>query len=345
MNPIVSTSPPLQRFACVIGAFIAIGAGACTPPFYAVRTRPAEIDLRDIKRVALYGIGGDDGPALESAIAQGLVASHRFDVLDRAHLEQLQTETQKFHLDPAVPASFRKLGAILPASAIITGKVLDSSYRETTGFRESSCPVVNGSKVEFQPCIVHTRLGTLNYTADIKLISIETGAVLAARKLSSSASKSTEAAGGEPEGIDQAALLTTTREQAAEQFLRLVAPFTVQELVDFESDGDLKELEYGNRYLRAGDLESAIEMYRDAVERADRHAANEPRLRAKAHYSLALGLALSGEYDLALEEIKQANFLSGEAKWLEFEARIKTWKAESERLKQQGTEDTVASTI
>jgi hypothetical protein len=40
-------------------------------------------------------------------------------------------------------------------------------------------------------------------------------------------------------------------------------------------------------------------------------------------------------YDEALAEVKEANRLSGDAKWLEFETRIRLWRADAERLKNQ----------
>jgi hypothetical protein len=125
----------------------------------------------------------------------------------------------------------------------------------------------------------------------------------------------------------------------------MVEPFSAREPVNLEKDSNVKQLDLGNRYLRAGDLPSAVSMYRDAAASVEARADLGAMSKARVHYSFALGLALSGDYIPALDEIKQANLLSGNAKWLEFEVRIRSWQREAHRLQSQqqsDTEDAVA---
>jgi tetratricopeptide (TPR) repeat protein len=310
---------------------LAVGAMACSHQSYATRTRPAEVDLHDVKRIAVSEISGEGGSTLESEITQGLVQSQQFDVLNSSDFERVKKETS-FNADRAKRSEFKKLSRRLENSAVLTGKVLDSKYKESISTRSSSCPKANGSKFEMVPCTEYTRTGKCSYVADVKLISVKSGAVIVSRQLQSHKSVATTSDKDQPEPIDEADLRDSCRRDAAQQFLHMVAPFSVQEEVDFETDGDLSELDLGNRYLRAGDHEHAVAMYKKAARSADEQSGLSEMTRAKAHYSLGLGLALSGDYAHALAELKQANQLSGDAKWLEFETRVRQWQAEAERL-------------
>lgn len=315
-----------------------VSAVGCAHPFYATRIRPAEVDLHDVRRLAIYGISGDDGPPLEAAITEGLVEAtpKRFDVLDRDQFKSiLKRETTEIINDAAVSKDVQTVAEVLPATAAVYGKVFETAYDESVRSEKSSCATTQGNKVVMVPCMINKRTGVVTYGAEIKLVSLESGRVLASKQLKAQTSATTEATDGEPGGINRGGLLGSARADAASQFLHMVQPYKAQERVELESDGDVKELELGNRYLRAGDLESALNMYRDAMARIQQPPALDSDTKAKVYYSFALGLALTGEYAQALDELKEANRLSGDAEWLEFETRIKQWRAEAERLSGQ----------
>jgi tetratricopeptide (TPR) repeat protein len=99
-------------------------------------------------------------------------------------------------------------------------------------------------------------------------------------------------------------------------------------------DGDLPEIEQGNKYLQRDDAVSAVEFYKKAVVSSSRPGISE-EAQAKAHYSLGLCLALMGDYEASLKELQNANRLVDEVDWVDMEVRVKHWQKEAEAVEEQ----------
>ena len=104
--------------AIIISVLIVTG---CAPSANIPVTRPAEINLVGIKRIAIGGINGNAGAPLSDLLAQRLFESGYYEVLDRQNIDSLMRE-HNLNLSGAVDKeASAKFGRLLGVSALIFG--------------------------------------------------------------------------------------------------------------------------------------------------------------------------------------------------------------------------------
>jgi len=261
----------LQPKGIVVAALALLFASGCATRIRVTRLRPAEVNLKGVRQIAVLKIEGRDGDKLESQITQGLFDSKRFDLVERNKLDQIMHE-----LNMSTNADFSdggaQLGKLLPATVLISGRVLDARYHENVEESRGTCSRTVGegqnSRREEYACTTYTRRGSVQYHADLRVLDTNTGRILATRSLKDKASKTTSATNKSPESIDGNAMLDECRADVVAQFLRMVAPWTVSEVVELTTDDDLPELKAGNEYIKRNDYQKSIEFYGRAVARA-----------------------------------------------------------------------------
>ena len=149
----------------------------CSHGVRVVRMSPAEIGLPGVKRIAVADISGGDGENLSGLIVQGLLESKRFEVLDRQRLDAVRRE-QHLSTEDAFAEGGVALGQILTASAIVTGRVIESHYSEDVHADRKTCAraAANG-KTEEYACVYKTRSGKAQYVAELKVLDTSTGRI------------------------------------------------------------------------------------------------------------------------------------------------------------------------
>jgi hypothetical protein len=295
------------------------------------RQKPAEVNLKGVKRIAILDVAGDGGDELEGLLTEQLTASKRFDVLERAQIDKVLTE-QGYTVKGDFQEGDVKLGQLVPASALVSGKVIESTYKENLSKEASTCMTIDGKK---HPCVNFTRSGKATLQTQVKVFDTTTGKILAAKVLKSASERKTTSTDAPPEPIDGSAMISDCRRSVSDEFLHLIAPYSVQEKVQLVETSDLPDLNQGNEYLKRGDNQTAVELYGKAVAKADADATLSPKIKGRAHYALGLGLAIVSDYPSALTELKKANMLYQESSWLDMEVRVKQWSDEAARLEQQ----------
>lgn len=317
----------LQRLLVVFVSLTALVH--CGPPRVIVtRLAPGEADLPGVRSIAISQVDGDkrDVQTFTGAVAEGLVKSNRYEVMERTQLEAVLKEKQVSE----APGS--ELAQVLPASALITGAITDVSYSEHMAQEATTC--YNDKGKEYK-CTAFTRVGTARFTANIRVVDSETGKVLLSKQLQREDVARTSADGKQPAPIDADVLKDSVTQQAADDFVAAIAPHEVSESVVLVEDGDLPQLKQGNAYVQRGDHAGSLEYYRAAVQKAETSGDMDPEIKGKAHYALGLALALGGDYESGLVELGKAYDLNPEDAWLDLQIRVKQWKADREKALEQ----------
>src|SRR3954453_2316529 len=122
---IPAPSPARSLRALPVALLVACG----TVPVRVPVVRPAEINMAPYQTVAIGDMRGRGDRVFGAALEEALVASNRFQVLDRQHLTGVMRELQLSSSDLAEPMNAAKLGKEMGAGALIYGDV-DESYRE-----------------------------------------------------------------------------------------------------------------------------------------------------------------------------------------------------------------------
>ena len=79
--------------------------------------------------VAIGGMTGNANGPLSAGLEESLVASQRFSVVDRTHMDQVLSELRLSSTDLADPAKAAKLGKVVTAGAMIFGDASEN-YRD-----------------------------------------------------------------------------------------------------------------------------------------------------------------------------------------------------------------------
>jgi len=325
-----------------IAILFALGTMGCAPTIMVTRERPAEINLRGVKRIAVMAINGSGGTEIQGLLSEQLATSNRFDVLERAQLEKILAEHQ-LSARAEMQEGDLAIGKVLPASALVGGTIDRSEYNQNKTSTRTTCSraVKVGRKFVSQnyPCTENKLEGKAIVSVQLRVFDTSSARILAARTLKDEQAATTNATDGEPEPIDGNELKQKAYRNISENFLKIVAPYKVSEKVKLVDHGDLPEVTQGNEYLKRGDHSTAVEYYGKAVARANADASMKPKVKGTAHYALGLGLALVGDYSTALAEIRAANALVQDSDWLDTEVRVKQWASEADQVNKQKKEN------
>lgn len=316
---------------------VILGTAACATTVTVHRLKPAEVNLARFKKVAVGGVRGEQGADFAGRLTQAMLASGRFEVVDREHLDTILREQRLNLSDLADESAAPEVGKLIGSAALIFGSVGAHRYTETTDSSPGTC---YKGKSKYT-CTTYIRTGRATVSATFKVVDTSTGRVLAAKTLDCQDGASTSAVDTSPPEIGNAAeMLTGCRRSTVEQFMKVIAPYTVAVEVDLEEDGDLPELAQGNAYAKAGNWSQAITLYEQAISKADGNPEIEPKTRARALYDLGVAYGYSGRFDDGITRIQQAYALHQDAGWMEEIRKIQDFQRDAEKLKEQEGEGT-----
>lgn len=295
------------------------------------RTAPAEIDLAGYRRLAVGGVGGRGGEAVNAEVTRALFATERFEVLDRQHIAQL-TKEQDFQISGRVSDdSAVSVGQMIGASVLLVGDMVAYDYDESVTSSRNTCTKGKNKKAL---CVDYTRVASAHVSVALKVIDAESGRVLAARTLESKDGKSTTNRDSEPSPFNaKAEMLGTCTRNVADTFAAVIAPHVVQDTVELLDDGDLPELERGNNMAKIGEWPKAIAEYNAAIARFPGDISNGDQ--AKAFYNLGVALGYSGDYDSGIDNLQRAYGLDAQDLTAQQITKVKAFKADSAELAKQ----------
>ncbi|MFO0726051.1 MAG: CsgG/HfaB family protein [Myxococcota bacterium] len=311
--------------AALLLAPLALGCGFTQ---LAVKRRlPAEINIDPKKTMAVAAIGGQGGEALAAELSAALMGTHRFTLVERQHLDAAMAELKLSASGKVSDETAMTFGELTGAATLVTGEVLTASYNESVRSDPSQC----AREGKVVPCTNNTRSAAAKLEVTLKVVATESGHLLAAKTLHAEEARSTTATDHDPPEIHgQDEMLGTCRSAVIAQFLRVVAPYEVEERVLLRQDGDLPELERGNNYARLGDWEAAGAQYQGAIA-----AAKKPELKAAAQYNLSVALGMTGEFDQAMQLVEEAYAVDADGVYHEHAQHLREMKEQAARMREQ----------
>jgi len=328
-------TPVFRHLSLATLSLTSILSVGCAGTITVTRLAPAEVNLAGVKRVAITNIDGPDGETFSTLVSQRIIDSKRYELVERAEMNRIVAEHRG-----ALDAAFEQnqgveIGKLLPAAALIAGRVDESKANESVTSRADTCTGYQSGRVVRYPCTRYTRSVKARFVTNVRVFDTNTSKVLVSRRLVAERKKETTATDGDPATVDTDGLLDQCRNEAADHFLKMIAPHPVQEHVDLEVDGALPELKQGNEYLKRGDPGTAAEFFARAVARADADPSLKPDVKGRAHYSYGLGKAMVGDYDVALAELHMAQTLKPQPAWMDLEMRVRAWKKDADKVSEQ----------
>jgi len=269
-------------------------------------TYPPQIVLKGVTRVAVMEFRGQCGPEITDRLTDVVARSREFELVDRTNLETVLGE-QAFQQSESVSAeSVARLGNMLGAAALVTGRVTRCGVRTGPVVRRGQ-PFKSGDRM-LQDYAITT---TATITGSFQLVDVTTGKVLARRPINVDHGV-TGSAQASPYAVpnllppDEEQVRSEAYEAIAQDFQRMIVGWTgtVEVLVYDDKKWNLKA---SADQLKVGDLEGAAQTLRASIEANGQAANADPKLASKAWYNLGIALMYSQHLDEAMEALQRSH--------------------------------------
>ncbi len=322
----------LTKFLVFVSVSVALILSSCNPSIHLTVKRPAEINLKDYKKIAMgnivnsYGQTDQHSMDVVDNLTTKLFDSKSFDVVDRQNLHKILEEQKLAQSGLVDESTAAEIGKIIGSAVMVFGRFQTDRYDEKT----SQGQPYKDSKGYYHTS--HYRNGTYTYIINLKLIDVTTSKVLAVRTLDGTQSVQTSATDAAAPDIDQNSLYTIAISSVTDQFMRMIAPYYVDVKATFEKDSKLPELDQALSQIKIGEWNAGVKILADAAAKQDL----EPKIKAKAFYNYGLILMYSGKYDESLDNLKEAmKIMPSTSKYQDAIRQAKIEKALADKLKEQ----------
>jgi curli biogenesis system outer membrane secretion channel CsgG len=298
--------------ACAVIATSAVPVGAqlweklTNPKFTVPISHPPQVVFKAGTKIALRALEGPCANEIGDNLQQAVFQTRRFEVIERSQLESVLRE-QNFQASGSVaPETAAKIGALLGPSAMVMGRVnrctvqlADPTYQNFTTTR-------NGQRITYRR---YYRKATGYLTANIRIVDLSTGKLVASEQFEQQAARQTEADGDLPEPPDENLVRTDLYERLTADFMKLIAPWT--EHVELTVYDDKKwNLKQSAEQIKRSDFEGAVATVRASIGQLE-PAETDTKLIAHAYYNLGIGLLYSGQPAEALTALRKSDTLKG----------------------------------
>jgi tetratricopeptide (TPR) repeat protein len=313
----------MKKFVWIICYIMPVFFISCgvTGQVYTVK-RPAEVNMKGLKVIAIGDIQGtrkSHSAAIMNELTSRLSESGAFDaILDRNHLDRI-IEEHKLTMSGFVDdGSIIKLGKLIGAAAIINGAISVDKYREDITRQLKVQEVTNVSisvtsnkyeqytnyirSVSSLTNISYKRTGKYVFSVGFQIVDTQTARLLAAKTISASREKVTEAVNGDPDMIDPEYLFVSSVEEICNNFAARLLPKTDVLYVTFLFDNKITNSEKAINYFKIEKYSEGIALLREQLN----NDGTEKLLKAKIYYDVAMGLMLSDQYEEALQNAEKA---------------------------------------
>jgi curli biogenesis system outer membrane secretion channel CsgG len=265
-------------------------------------TRPAEIYLKEPRKVLITEFKGNGGEVMAAALTRQLVETGKFEVFDRTILEQKLRESNP-NLQPT--ATQAVTGALLdrlyrggknrllgregmenvlrdvdpklvgPDSQAIAAemaKLVGGGYLlsgDITAFsytkQDSKEPRTRDAKGKAHMTFI--KLGTASASATVQIVNLSTGMIVASKNISKKVQRTTRAQDTLPPDPDKNEMLNEAVDEGVADFVRQITPHIDYVTVSFAKNGlKLPEMNRGVEFARSGLWPEAAEQFRVAVK-------------------------------------------------------------------------------
>jgi curli biogenesis system outer membrane secretion channel CsgG len=289
--------------------------------------RPAEINMASYQTLAIGDMRGRGNTIMGDSLEEALLATNRFQVLDRQHMSSIMRELQLSASDLADPSKAVKLGKVMTAGALIYGDV-DEQYREVPS--EDRIKNKDGTVT-----MLYKLRGELRTRATFKIVDVATGRLIIAKTYEERRDDTNTGYNKRPEPIDVDGLSRSARRGVVDRFLRAIVPHQEYVTASFQKDSDLPQLEGGIGWAERGDWKKAQATFSQAIADGQKNPKIKTEQLAKAYWNLGLAYEYAGEYDSATTTVQRAYELSNDKDMLRELDNIKRLQDEAKRVSEQ----------
>ncbi len=303
----------------IIMLLVLVATGCATRKAFVSTTRPAEINLKGIERIAVGKIDGNIGQKVADLLVVTLFESERFEVVDRENIDKIIREYQ-LNIGGVIDKSTAvQMGKVLGASVLILGNSL-MDYKPNTWTKEEHDYKGYAHTVYYLKQIA--KIDTA-----FRIVDLTTGKILVARMITKEATNSDFSRNGYPQGIDKDILIKTALDKTVSSFMRVIAPYSYRIEIEFARSKS-SEGKSGINFAKAGLWKEALKQF----ELSKKKTPNDSR----AWYNLGLAYEHNNIFDKAIEAFKKSNKLKPSYKNMIEINNIKRIKLDREKLKEQG---------
>lgn len=312
-------------YGSLMSLIITVG---CAPQMRINVTRPAEINLKDTKQVAVGDITGTNGQDVYDDLVTALMNSGRFEVLDRQNLAGLMRE-KNFTLSGQVDETQAAvIGQMLGAGALVFGRVAKYEYGEKLTRRD-------WTDKEGGAHVTVTRLGKAEVTVNLQVTDISSGRILTKAPIRSAMEKKESATDEMPAEIDKDGLLSLARANVIATFMKKIAPYQETVTISFKKSKQAPEVSQGIAMAKGGQVDRALEIFEKA---AQAHPSDPAVL-----FDYAVALELNGRFADADSAYMKASSIKSDKQILAAMTRNKQRATDERKLKEQGVESNAAT--
>lgn len=307
-----------------------VGCGTISVPMKV--THPAEINMSKYKQIAFGRMEGNMGESFTNNLKEKLIESGRFTVVDRQRLDQIMKELNLSNSDLANSENAAKLGNLLPATAIISGK-LNGNYNESSSSKRKEC--YNSETKRNYSCTSYTRSGVYTTGGNVDVIDVATGQIMKTKNLSQKYSKEEWATDAQPDAIDKESLAGSCLHDNVNLFFKAISPWDEMVKAEYKTDSDMPELESGINKAKIGEMDGAVAVFQTAAKNAEVNPKIKPKTIAKAYWNIGLTHQFAGNFDSANDAFKKGYELDATDDFMNQLNRNKLMRAENNKLKDQ----------
>ncbi|HWE24920.1 MAG TPA: CsgG/HfaB family protein [Myxococcales bacterium] len=289
--------------------------------------RPAEINMAPYQSIAIAEMRGRGNTVMGDSLEEALLATNRFQLLDRQHMSSVLRELSLSSSDLADPRQAARLGKVMTAAALIYGDV-DETYRETP-YEER----LVGKDGTFT--VLHKLHGEAHVRATFKVVDVATGRLLVARTYEEVREDTNTGWGRPPLPIDRDALERLGRLEIVSRFVRAIVPHEEYVTASFQKDSDIPQLDGGIGWAERGDWKKAQWTFSQAIADCQKNPNIKTGQLAKAYWNLGLSYEYAGDYDNATNTVQKAYELSNDRDMLRELDNIRRLQDEAKRVSEQ----------
>ncbi|MBI4429836.1 MAG: hypothetical protein HY562_12045 [Ignavibacteriales bacterium] len=285
--------------------FVAFFAYCGTTTIVVPVMKPAEVNLGNLKKVAVGRVSGESARDVEDDLIGQLIEVEAFDVLDRSNLNKIVREYRLSMSELIDEKTALQLGNLIGAAALIFARVADHRYSEQ---------VLQGEPYKDKEGKTHvrqTREGKARVTINFRITDLTTGRFIFSRDITHDALAQTSAVDGRPPRIEDEDLLRSARRNVVRQFVTRIAPHWENVQVKMFTESEMPELESGVSYARIREWDRAIELFKSATEKYAGHESHH-----KAFYNLGVAYEFSARFEEAVAALHKAYELKADSDYL-----------------------------
>jgi hypothetical protein len=263
---------------------------------------PPQLVLKGITRVAVMEFKGDCGAEITEKMTDVVSRSQKYELVDRASLDSILGEQSLQQSETVSAATTAKLGQMLGAAVLVTGRIARCNTR------------VGEPLLERQTGFVIRRSSTPNYvvkttttvTGGMQVIDVTSGKVLARAPIQ--VNHVVERRGDSPyiAPADPEDVKTGGYAQVADILTRMVMGWD-EEVAVLLYDDDKWNLKQSANQLRVGDMEGAIQTLKASLETNGQGANADPKMLSKTLYNLGLALMYSDQLEEGQQVLQRSN--------------------------------------